>query len=116
MDKDEELIINPDTGRDQYGRFAQGNKAQTRRRKVSEVTRDLRHYADVTNLTIEGVKKLEKIMKNKDGKYSESAELKATELLIKHLTLSAKEEQDKDIADEGNKTISEMFQDLKGIK
>ena len=112
----EENAINPETGRDMKGRFAKGNSCGGRKRKPSEVTSDIRQYADVNNLSLKAVKRLEEIMLNKGNKFSENAQIRASELLIKHLTISAEKDVDKQIADEGNKTIAEMFDDLKGIK
>ncbi|MGU9778785.1 hypothetical protein ACV3J7_20805 [Salmonella enterica] len=111
-----ENMVNPSTGRDLKGRFAKGNACAPKIRKPSETTKDLRAYADFNNLTLMAVKRLEDIAKNKNGKYSETAQIRACETLLKHFNITVEKDIDKEIADEGNKTLAEMFNDLKGIK
>lgn len=108
--------VNPDTGRDSKGRFAKNNTCSKARRKQSVVTKELREYANGKDLTLAMTKNLERIANNKNGKYSESAQIRACEILLKQFNVSVEKDVDKQIADEGNKTIAEMFNDLKGIK
>lgn len=114
-DMDIEKAVNPATGRDLKGRFTKNNLCSSKSRKQSEVTKDLRKYANENNLTLMAVKRLEQIAKNKDGKYSESAQIKACETLLKNFNVTVEKEVDKEIADEGNKTTAEMINAIKGI-
>lgn len=109
-------LINPDTGRKLNGQFGKGNQFGRKRRKPSEITADVRAYADQENVTIDAVKRLKAIVANKDGKATMSEVIRASEVLLKHFNISVEKDIDKEIADEGNKTIAEMFNDLKGIK
>ncbi|ELP3919280.1 hypothetical protein QUQ16_000180 [Escherichia coli] len=107
--------VNPQTGRDRKGRFAPGNLCGSGKRKQSEVTKDLRAYANANNLTLMAVKRLEMIAENKKGSFSESAQLKACETLLKHFNVTVEKDIDKEIEDDKNATLSEMFNTLKGI-
>lgn len=105
--------INPDTGRKLNGQFAKGHTFSRRKRKPSEITADVRQYADQENVTIDAVKRLKQIVANKDGKATMSEVIRASEVLLKHFNITFEKDVDKQIADEGNKTIAEMFDDLK---
>lgn len=107
--------INPDTGRDRKGRFAAGNTCAPRKRKQSQVTQDLRAYANENNLTLLAVQQLERIAANAKSKYSESAQIKACETLLKHFNVTVEKDIDKEIADNANETINEQFEFLKKV-
>lgn len=109
-------MINPDTGRDLKGRFGKGNSCSRVKRKPRAITAETRQYADQNNVTIEAVKRLKEIVKNKDGNATLAEQIRASEILLKHFNVSFEKDIDKEIADEGNKTIADMLNDLKGVK
>lgn len=111
-----EEMINPDTGRDLKGRFGKGNQAHRKHRKPRAITAEVRAYADQENVNIEAVKRLKAIVKNKDGKASVGEQIRASEVLLKHFNITVEKDIDKEIADEGNKTIADMLNDLKSVK
>lgn len=111
-----EEMINPDTGRDLKGRFSKGNQAHRKHRKPRAITAEVRAYADQENITIEAVKRLKAILKNKDGNASINDQIRSADLILKHFNITFEKDIDKEIADEGNKTIADMLNDLKGVK
>ncbi len=108
--------VNPETGRDMKGRFGSGNQFSRRKRKPREITAEVRQYADQEQVTQFAVKRLKEIMLNKKGLATESESIRACEVLLKHFNVTMEKDVDKEIADEGNKTISDMLNDLKGVK
>lgn len=105
--------VNPQTGRNRKGQFAKGNQIAPKKRKQSQVTMDLRTYANERDLTLMAVKRLEDIAKNKGGNFSENAQIRACEILMKQFNVTVEKEIDKEIVENNNATISEMFSALK---
>ncbi|EPT9873085.1 hypothetical protein ACVTW2_000670 [Escherichia coli] len=115
MSEIKDTDVNPETGRDRKGRFAKGNLEAKKSRKQSQVTQDLRNYANEKNITLAATKNLERIAANKDGRYSESAQIRACEILLKQFNVTVEKEVDKEVAETVNETVTAQFEFLKKV-
>jgi hypothetical protein len=111
-----ETIVNPETGRDNKGRFAKGFVNGAKKRTPRQITQQIRAFAADNKVTEKAVKQLVNIVENKDGKASPSDIIRASDLLLKTFNITVEKDIDKEIAEDTNKTIGEMFADLKGMQ
>lgn len=111
------VLINKETGRDIKGRFVAGNSVRKGKAMgPREVTKQLREFAGANKITEKATKQLLAIVENKDGKYTGSEVIRASDLLLKTFNISAEKDMDKEIADDANKTVADMFADLKEMQ
>lgn len=107
--------INPETGRDSHGRFSKGHKLSPKHRSPRAITQAIRAIAADDKVTEESLKLLVNIVKGK-ANATVSEQIKAAQFLMTQFTTSAKDDNDREIAEEGNAAISDMFNALKEMQ
>lgn len=115
-DKGELLGVNPQTGRDARGRFTHGNTFAPAKRSPREITTAIRAIAADNKVTEESLKLLLSVVKDKTGQATISEKLKAATFLMNQFSISAEKDVDREIAEEGNKSLAEMFEALKAMQ
>lgn len=109
------LAVNPETGRKANGQFAKGHTLSPKHRSPRAITQAIRAIAADDKVTEESLKLLVNIVKGK-ANATVSEQIKAAQFLMTQFTTSAKDDNDREIAEEGNAAISDMFNALKEMQ